>query len=230
MTWTINIRQPDVDERPLSAEEQAIAERDQVQGVRGVDAPLQPPMRAHAFARRLPGVRCGRGPLGAGGDAMPVIRLDLPYPISAKRYWKAITIPGRTMMAPSREAKAYKADVQHLALLAGVRAPLVGRVELAVQLFPQRPQDWQRRMRMDGATWDDSVRCIDLDNANKVLLDAIKGVVIEDDRWVRKLTSERMEPTSTARGWCCGCGRWSRQWCSRGCWRRRHEGLRLHDV
>jgi len=27
-----------------------------------------------------------------------------------------------------------------------------------------------------------------------VLLDALKGVAFEDDRWVRRLTSERMEP------------------------------------
>ena len=38
------------------------------------------------------------------------------------------------------------------------------------------------------------MQCLDLDNANKVLLDAIKEVVIEDDRWVRQIYSERMEP------------------------------------
>lgn len=129
---------------------------------------------------------------------MPVIRLDLPYPVSANAYWasRVAKVGGKAMPLTyvTAEAKRYKADVQHLALLAGIRAPLVGRVELAVQLYPQRPQDWQRRQRVEGAHWDDTVRCIDLDNANKVLLDAIKGVVIDDDRWVRKLTSERMEP------------------------------------
>ena len=49
-------------------------------------------------------------------------------------------------------------------------------------------------MRVDGATWDDSVRCIDLDNAQKVLLDAFKGVVFEDDKWVRRIVAERAEP------------------------------------
>ena len=38
------------------------------------------------------------------------------------------------------------------------------------------------------------MRCIDLDNANKVLLDALKGNAIEDDKWVRRLQAERMEP------------------------------------
>jgi crossover junction endodeoxyribonuclease RusA len=54
-------------------------------------------------------------------------------------------------------------------------------------------------MQKNGATWDDDVMCIDLDNANKVLFDAIKGIAIEDDKWVRKLTAERMEPDGEAR-------------------------------
>jgi crossover junction endodeoxyribonuclease RusA len=43
------------------------------------------------------------------------------------------------------------------------------------------------------------VQCLDLDNANKVLLDALKGVAIDDDKWVRRLTAERMEPDGEAR-------------------------------
>ncbi len=43
------------------------------------------------------------------------------------------------------------------------------------------------------------MQCLDLDNANKVLLDALKDVAIEDDKWVRRLTSERMEPDGEAR-------------------------------
>jgi Holliday junction resolvase RusA-like endonuclease len=39
----------------------------------------------------------------------------------------------------------------------------------------------------------------DLDNANKVLLDSLKGWAIEDDRWVRRIVSERMEPDGEAR-------------------------------
>jgi crossover junction endodeoxyribonuclease RusA len=39
---------------------------------------------------------------------------------------------------------------------------------------------------------------MDLDNANKVLLDALKGIVFEDDRWVRKITATRGEPRPDA--------------------------------
>jgi crossover junction endodeoxyribonuclease RusA len=133
------------------------------------------------------------------------ITLTLPYPISANRYWATRTVPAKgarkamAMTYVTPEAKAYKADVEALCVAAGVRRPLPGRVAIAVQLFPHRPLDWQTRQRKLGAAWDDGVQCLDLDNANKVLLDALKDVAIEDDRWVRRLTSERMEPDGEAR-------------------------------
>lgn len=128
-----------------------------------------------------------------------MIILTLPYPISANRYWatRVVAAPGKRPMAMTyvtAEAKDFKEQVGWLAKAAGIRTPLLGRIELGVQLYPNRPQDWARRERREGATWDDSVMCLDLDNANKVLLDSIKGIVIEDDKWVRKITSERMVP------------------------------------
>jgi len=130
-----------------------------------------------------------------------MITLTLPYPVSANLYWRSFVPRGhqRAIVTLSDEAKAYKQSVGWLARSAGVRTPLVGRVAVDVQLYPQRPQDWARRARRNPQAWDDDVRCIDLDNANKVLLDALKGVVIEDDRWVRRLLAERMEPDGEAR-------------------------------
>lgn len=128
-----------------------------------------------------------------------MIELTLPYPISANRYWKAITIPGRTMMAPSKEAKEYKAQVGWLAKKAGINAPFAGRIALHIQLYPQRPQDWARRARKDPLTWDDDVRCIDLGNAEKVLSDALNGVAWLDDKQHRRIVLERMEPDGDAR-------------------------------
>lgn len=92
------------------------------------------------------------------------------------------------------EAKAFKAEVQRIARIAGVCAPIVGRVQLEIWLYPHRPQDWQKRQRQLGAAWDDSVQCIDLDNATKVLLDAMKDVVMADDKFVFRIASQRMEP------------------------------------
>ena len=123
-----------------------------------------------------------------------MIRLTLPYPVSSNRYWNAITIPGRTMMAPSKEAKAYKAEVSKIARAAGLAAPMACRVEMWIRLYPARPQDWARRTRLDPANWDDDVRCIDLGNAEKVLADALQGIVYDDDKRIWHQDKRRMEP------------------------------------
>lgn len=125
---------------------------------------------------------------------MTAITLTLPYPISANRYWRPIVIKGRSIFLPTKEAKQFKDETAQLCRIAGIRAPLVGRVAIDLRLYPAMPKDWQKRLAKEGANWDDSVRCIDLDNANKVVMDALNGVAIEDDKWVRRLTSERMVP------------------------------------
>lgn len=129
----------------------------------------------------------------ARAQLAPIV-LTLPYPVSLNRYWRSIVIHGQSRTLVSKEGQQYKAEVQVLAAKAGIRRPITGRVAIGVQLYPQRPQDWARRAAKAPLTWDDDVRCIDLDNANKVLLDALKGVVIEDDKWVRRIDAERMEP------------------------------------
>ena len=135
---------------------------------------------------------------------MKSITLVLPYPISANRYWatRTITPKGKRAMAMTYvtpEAMAFKVEVQRLARAAGVVAPILGRVQLEIQLYPHRPLDWKTRQRKAGAAWDDSVQCIDLGNAEKVLSDALKDVVMEDDKWIRRIVSERMEPDGAAR-------------------------------
>lgn len=130
-----------------------------------------------------------------------MIELTLPYPISANVYWRSFVPRGhqRAIVTLSDEAKAYKQEVGWLIRKAGVRQPLTGRVAIEILLYPQRPQDWAKRARKAPLTWDDDVRCIDLDNANKVLLDSLKGLAIEDDKWVREIHARRMEPDGEAR-------------------------------
>ena len=132
-----------------------------------------------------------------------MIELTLPYPISANRYWRSFVPKGatRAVVVPSDEAKLYKESVGWFVKKAGVRSPFPGRVVIEIQLYPQRPLDWAKRAAKDPFTWDDDVRSIDLDNANKVLLDALKGLVIVDDsrKYLRRLVSEQMEPDGEAR-------------------------------
>ncbi|PVX84332.1 RusA family crossover junction endodeoxyribonuclease [Paraburkholderia unamae] len=125
--------------------------------------------------------------------------VTLPYPISANRYWKSFPLNGRTMTAPSSEAKAYKRDVGFILRGVGIVEPIVGRVHVHIDLYPKRPQDWQARKRKHGANWDDSVQCLDVDNARKVLYDALKGIAIVDDKWIWSDSARRCEPDGEAR-------------------------------
>jgi crossover junction endodeoxyribonuclease RusA len=127
-----------------------------------------------------------------------VIVLRLPYPISANRYWRTtvLTIKGvsRVQTYVSPEAKAFKEHIAWIAKQAGIRAPIVGRVEIGYRLYPKRPQDYELRMRQQGELWDDSVQCVDLGNAEKIMSDALQDIVIGNDSLVRRLVGERMEP------------------------------------
>jgi len=126
--------------------------------------------------------------------------VTLPYPISANRYWATRVFTPKNGGRPqvmtyvTPEARAYKQRVGWMVKAAGLRAPIVGRVAVHIALFPHRPLDWQTRQRKLGATWDDTVQCIDLGNAEKVLSDALKDVAFGDDKWLRDIHLVRMEP------------------------------------
>jgi len=126
--------------------------------------------------------------------------LVLPYPISANRYWGERVVPagkGRPAFVNryvTPDARAYRETVAKMALAAGVREPIHGRVRVRIELYPHRPLDWQTRQRKLGEAWDDSVQCIDLDNARKVLLDALNGIAFDDDSRIWSDGGDRMEP------------------------------------
>jgi crossover junction endodeoxyribonuclease RusA len=128
-----------------------------------------------------------------------VITLTLPYPPSANRYWRTAVVCGRAQTYPSSDAKAFKTEVSKICARAGLLDPIAGRIELHVQLYPQRPQDWVKRARKDPLGWDDDVRCIDLGNCEKVLSDALNGLAWADDKQHRRIILERMEPDGEAR-------------------------------
>lgn len=130
---------------------------------------------------------------------MSGLTIVLPYPLSANKYWRPVTIKGHSTIVPTKEAKAYKQEVMWLFRAAGVRSPCPGRVRIHIDLYPQRPKDWQARMRKLGPAWDETVQCIDIDNARKVLYDAFKGVAIVDDKWVWSDSADRCVPDGDAR-------------------------------
>jgi crossover junction endodeoxyribonuclease RusA len=129
------------------------------------------------------------------------IKLTLPPAISANRYWRSFVPRGhrRAIVVVSDEAKAFKSQVVLIAKQAGIYTPFSGRVQVDCQLYPALPKDAASRIRRRGDGWDDDVRSVDLDNALKVMIDALKGIAYEDDKQVWRINAERMEPTGEAR-------------------------------
>lgn len=134
-----------------------------------------------------------------------VAELVLPYPLSANKYWRSITINGQARVLVSKDAIKYKRAIQQIVFNKGITSPFRGRMAVTIWLYPHRPLDAKARIRKDGTSstidpdwevhgWDDDVACIDLDNARKVLYDSIKGNLIEDDKWIWMDSARRMEP------------------------------------
>lgn len=128
-----------------------------------------------------------------------MISLTLPYPVSANRYWASRIVqpkgkPPFVSTYVTAEAKQFKESVGWLLRAAGVRSVLPGRMHVDIRLYPHRPLDYKKRMRDFGDLWDDTVQRLDLDNARKVVNDALKEIAIEDDKCIFKDSGEVMEP------------------------------------
>ena len=133
------------------------------------------------------------------------LTMKLPPPMSLNAYWRPVPIfgPGKkflhTTMVPTAEAKAFKEDIGWRVKTYGITAPIAGRLQIDLFIYPQRPQDWQKRVRADPLEWNNTVRRVDTDNARKVMFDAFNGVLWVDDKWVFKDSAEIMEPDGEAR-------------------------------
>lgn len=104
------------------------------------------------------------------------MRLTLPYPPSANRYWR-IDRRGFTYVSP--EAKRYKAKVRWLGIAAKAR-PLEGPVVMRLAVY--RPR-----------------RVGDLSNRIKVLEDSLCGVAFDDDEQVVEIYAIRLEDRANPR-------------------------------
>lgn len=124
------------------------------------------------------------------------ITIVLPYPVSANRYWNTFVIPktNRAVTVVSKEAKDYKRHIGRLVRDAGIEEPIAGPVEVTIQLYPHRPLDWVKRAKKDPTWWDLTVQRFDVDNARKVLYDALKDVAFGDDKLVMRDAGEVMIP------------------------------------
>jgi len=111
------------------------------------------------------------------------VKLVLPYPVSANRYWASHVPKGwkRAVTYVTKEAKAYKEEVGWLAKAAGLRSPMSCPLELRFTLVPANG------VRMD------------LSNALKVAEDALQGIAFENDKQTRRIFAEVLTPDGHAR-------------------------------
>lgn len=133
------------------------------------------------------GVGAARGAAAAlghrGAAAETAVKLVLPYPVSANRYWRTFpyidkkTKKPMAVTVPSSEAKAYKEECGWRAKVAGFKEPSSKPIEIAsITLCP--------RMNKDGSA---SATVLDLGNCWKVVEDALQGVVYVNDKQIKRI-------------------------------------------
>lgn len=106
------------------------------------------------------------------------MKIVLPYPVSANRYWQSFVPKGwtRAVVHLSTEAKAYKKEVGWIAKQAGLDGPTQKPITLAFTLCP--------RTNKDGSA---SATVLDLGNCLKVAEDALQGIVYVNDKQVKRI-------------------------------------------
>lgn len=103
------------------------------------------------------------------------MEFTLPYPPSANRYWRY----NRGQIHVSEEARDFKREAAWMAVLAGVEC-LEGNVKITLRVY--RP-----------------ARRGDLDNSIKVLIDALRGIVYNDDDQIVELHALRFDDKTDPR-------------------------------
>lgn len=104
-----------------------------------------------------------------------MMKLVLPMPPSANRYWRN----WRGAMVVSEEARAYKSNVAKLAMAQRTR-PLSGDIYVSIDVY---------RKQKSG----------DLDNRIKVVLDSLRGTAFDDDKQVVEIHARRFDDKSNPR-------------------------------
>ena len=101
------------------------------------------------------------------------VKMVLPYPPSANRYWRIF----RNRAVPSKAATEYKAAAMRIASQSGLEAPTSDYFHsVDLVLHPKK--------KKDGSA---SKTIIDLDNCLKVALDALQGIAYSNDKQIREI-------------------------------------------
>ncbi|WP_432785038.1 Crossover junction endodeoxyribonuclease RusA [Oligella sp. MSHR50489EDL] len=108
--------------------------------------------------------------------------LNLPYPVSANRYWRTAVVNGRVRTYRSKDANDYRKVVAWIAKENGLKAH-DGDFKIALELH-------QRLTKAKTA----SRVCLDIDNAIKVALDALQGFLYKNDNQVIEIHAKYGKP------------------------------------
>lgn len=104
------------------------------------------------------------------------MKLTLPYPPSANNYWRVF----KGIVTKTPEARRYQKFARLKAMTEGAMRPLLGPIVLELVVY--RPR-----------------RIGDLDNALKIVLDAMQGVLYVDDTQVVEIHARREDDASNPR-------------------------------
>lgn len=107
-----------------------------------------------------------------------VVQVVVPFPPSANAYWRTF----RGQVKQSAQGRLYKELVERL-LRARVPSLMTGPLNITMDIF--RPAPTHANFAKSQAR--------DLDNNNKVLLDALQGVLFENDSQVYRLETEHWD-------------------------------------
>lgn len=102
-----------------------------------------------------------------------------------------VTRNGRFTPAATRDAEARVAEAARAALPEGAEQPLFGRrepVSVGITVWRPLPESRPKRVEAEPDTFKP-----DLDNVAKLVMDAMQGVVLEDDAQVTTLYVSKMD-------------------------------------
>lgn len=110
-----------------------------------------------------------------------MITLELPYPVSVNSIWRVYK--GRQSVTP--EARRYRNEVKYICSQQKVKM-IRGPVSIVVEVRP--------KLTISGRA---SKVLIDLDNSLKLVLDALQGIAINNDRDVKRIYAYYGEPVES---------------------------------
>jgi crossover junction endodeoxyribonuclease RusA len=108
------------------------------------------------------------------------VKLTLPYPVSANRYWTVVRIAGHCAITKTKRARQYQEEVGWIARRAGCN-PTLEPLQMKVKVYAR------------------DRRKFDIDNVLKVLGDAMNGIIYYDDTQIVRIEAEKFEPDGNPR-------------------------------